>query len=434
MDYEKWLLDEKGIRQDTLNRWGVEITDDAIKYHYPEGIKTRRNTPEGRKFSYEGKASLYRKGMLNKTVFIVEGENDLLRLDQEFFDAGYSDQVSVVGLSGVQGWKREYANDFRDVEKVRIVLDQDEDYKVRGSVDQAFARMATDIGRARVRRIYLPETPSDICDFFKGYSLASFLQISKPSQTTNYNRLDLNAEPPVAEWLLDGLICKGDITLMTGPPNIGKSFITMGLALAVAEGWPTFLGQPLRSHGPVLCIDEENPVDVVYSRLLSMGMTAKGKENLHYYHRQGVRLDLNAEKVLDDALIIKPALITIDAMTRVHSQKEDDAGSINKLFNEAIIPLGRETGAAVIVIHAIGKGDRQGWGKTRGSSDFEYAIDNGIEVSPTVATDDRGQERDALSLSHFKSRRTKKGARFQVFLEQNPVGDISLEVAKDGFE
>lgn len=430
------MLDERGIRGDTLDRWSVETSEESIRFHYANGVKVRRETSEGRKFTYEGKSSLYHlPGRIKPTAFITEGESDTLRLDQELWDAGYSDKVSVLGVSGIGGWKSEYAKAFDGVEKIRIILDNDTDYNVRAQVDKSFSKMVADLGRARSRRIYLPSEVKDVCDFFQGYSFKSFLEIAKPNQRTNYNRLDLNAPAPSYEWLVDGLICKGDVSLLVGPPNVGKSFISMGLALAIAEAQSDFLGQKLRSSGSVLYIDEENPVDVVYHRLLSLGMTAKGKDNIHYYHRQGIRLDRNPEKVLDDALLIKPELIVIDSLTRFHSVDENSSGTINQLFNEAIMPLARETGASVVLLHHTKKGDfGSDFDVIRGSSDIGAAVDNAIRVVPTLATNDHGQEAPAIELRHIKSRRTKRGARFQIFIEEDPVGGISLVTAKDGFD
>lgn len=434
--FEKFL-ESKGIRRETATKWGVEDHGNEAVFVYPEGRKTRGNLDGGgnRSFRYEGRSGLYRlKEPLKATVFICEGESDCLCFFDKLQDNELGHRVSVVGLSGINGWKTEYATLFKDVEQILIVLDNDEDYTVRARVDKAFTQIAGDLGRTRVRRIYLPDGTKDICDFFQNYSFKSFIEIAKPNNRTNYTKLDLHANPPLAEWLVDGLICKGDITLVTGPPNIGKSMVSMGLALAVAEGWPTFLGRKLHQAGPVMCIDEENPLDVVYSRLLGMGMTKQGKDNIHYIHGQGIRLDRNPEKILEDALIIKPVLITIDAMTRVHSKEENDSGAINQLFNEAIIPLGRATGAAVVVIHAVNKGDgTNSFSKIRGSSDFGYAIDNGIEIEPTVATNDFGIDQPALSIKHFKSRRSKRDGTHIVFIDVNPAGDINLMPATTGF-
>ena len=431
------FLESKGISRETADRWGVEDHGNEAHFPYPQGVKIREGlgTPD-RGFKFKGTLSLYYRDPKPKpTIFLCEGESDTLDLDQAIHDNGLGEKVSVVGLPGINTWKKEYISYFKDAKRILIVLDNDEDYTVRARVDKAFTQIAGDLGRTRVRRIYLPDGTKDICDFFQNYSFKSFIEIAKPNNRTNYTKLDLHANPPLAEWLVDGLICKGDITLVTGPPNIGKSMVSMGLALAVAEGWPTFLGRKLHQAGPVMCIDEENPLDVVYSRLLGMGMTKQGKDNIHYIHGQGIRLDRNPEKILEDALIIKPVLITIDAMTRVHGKEENDSGAINQLFNEAIIPLGRATGAAVVVIHAVNKGDgTNSFSKIRGSSDFGYAIDNGIEIEPTVATNDFGIDQPALSIKHFKSRRSKRDDTHIVFIDVNPAGDVTLVPAKDGFE
>lgn len=435
MDYLKWLLDERGIRKDTLDRWGVEVTGDAIKYHYAEGVKTRRQTPEGRKFAYEGKSSLYHlPGPLKPTTFITEGEGDCLKLDQELRDGGFGDKVSVVGLSGVTGWKSEYANQFKGVDKVRVILDNDEDYQVRSTVDKAYSRIAADLGRSRVRRIYLPSTEKDICSFFTGYSLKSFLEIAKPSQTTNYSRLDLNATPPVHPWMVERLICQGDVTLLAGPPGIGKSMVAQALTVAVAEGRSTFLGQKLLVHGPVMYLDKENPQDVIYERLRGFGLTDKGIPLIHYYYRPDALLDRSPEALMDDAILIKPTLIVLDSLTRFHSQDENSAGTMNKLFNDSIIPLSRETGAAVLLLHHTNKMEGGStYQRIRGSGDISAAPDNTLELLPTRATDMSGQEKEAIRIVQGKARRTSKGRLPQFFIESNVVGDVSLEPVPDGF-
>lgn len=214
---------------------------------------------------------------------------------------------------------------------------------------------------------------------------------------------------------------------------MGKSFISMALAIAIAEGKDEFLGEKLFSHGKVLYIDEENPEDVVFHRLSCLGLTSTGVSNIHYYHRQHIRLDRGIDNLLDDALVIQPKLIVIDSLTRVHNQDENNAGAMNGLFNEGIIPLARETGAAVLVLHHTNKSDsNSSYTRTRGSSDIGAAIDTGIDIRPIVVPTAVGKEIEALNLVHYKSRRRTRGSSIKIVIEDTLTGNINVKRLKDG--
>ena len=48
--------------------------------------------------------------------------------------------------------------------------------------------------------------------------------------------------PPARQWILDGWLPAGRVTLFTGKGGAGKSLLTLGLALALAAGEEKWLG------------------------------------------------------------------------------------------------------------------------------------------------------------------------------------------------
>lgn len=68
--------------------------------------------------------------------------------------------------------------------------------------------------------------------------------------------LDAETFPPLA-WAVEGLIPEG-MGLFTGPPKAGKSWATLGLALAVAGGRPAFGKVPTGDPRPVLLLALED--------------------------------------------------------------------------------------------------------------------------------------------------------------------------------
>ncbi len=426
----KEVLDDRGISADTISAWGVNVTDDCIEFKYPHGKKYRTVDASGkRSYNYSGTPSLYYlDAPCTPTVFLLEGETDTLCFHTQLAAQGKLDTCSVYGIPGLNGWKDEYAVLFKEAERVYVILDNDPGYRERDIADQTYRSIRESIGRAKVTRIKLPSPQSkDVCDFFKSYSWETFLALTKPRTSTYFKSLDLSKDPVPAEWLVENWIAKGDLTMMIGASNTGKSFITMGLALAVAQDQHMFLDERLMSNGKVLYIDEENSESEVLRRMTGMGLTSAGQKNIHFYHYQKIRLDKDAERVLDDALLIKPELIVIDSLTRIHSQAEDQSGAMNALFNDGIMPLARETGAAVIVIHHVGKTDsNNSFVRARGSSDLGAVIDNGIDVREIVWPH-KGRDVECLNLVQYKRRNGKKIEQgMKVVIEDTLLGGIEL--------
>jgi RecA-family ATPase len=231
--------------------------------------------------------------------------------------------------------------------------------------------------------------------------------------------LDLTAEPPPVKWLVDGMICHGDIHLLIGEPGIGKSWLTMALALAIAGGSDTFLGRHVSEHGRVLYLDEENPEDLVYSRLTKLGLNEATAKNIRYISNEGVNFAKHGDEIIEEAFDFEPELTIIDSLTRFHNEDENNAGSMAGLFNDAIKPLARQTGSAVVLIHHVNKTDStSSYKRSRGSGDIPASIDSGYDV--------REVDSGVLAIANFKSRRSAQGDTIYISIKDTPDGRVEL--------
>ncbi len=70
---------------------------------------------------------------------------------------------------------------------------------------------------------------------------------------------------PPPRWAVPGLICEG-VTLLTGPPKVGKSWLSLGLAVAIAAGSEA-MGKVRVQQGPVLYLALEDTARRLKSRL-----------------------------------------------------------------------------------------------------------------------------------------------------------------------
>lgn len=379
---------------------------------YPNGEKSRRNPnekdSERPRFSFTKGVtpSLFNISDAAKpVVFLVEGETDTMRLWQELHNEGKADPAGVVGLSGIDTWRRELA-DAVHAKQVFVILDNDADYMVSARVDAVWKEIRMDLGATRARRIILPDGTKDLCEFFDTFELETLRLLAAKAtiRKSRYQPLDLRQTPPEPNWLIEDLISMGDVTLVVGPPGIGKSWFTLGAAVATAENHPTFVGADVKNHGRVLYVDGENPLDVVLARLHKLGLEEDGMSNLRYLWNCGIRLDRDPGNFLDEAIDFDPTLIVLDSLTRLHTQDENNAGAMAELINDSIQPLARSTGAAVLLIHHDNKS-----GQPRGSIDIMASVDAALQAR-SVGEENPG----SFVLTQIKSRRRLNGASLQI--------------------
>jgi hypothetical protein len=424
----EWFLNERGITKDTLREFGVTVrADGAIILPYPNGNKVRLGIPHGeRKFFFDSgvKPGLFHEqDATNKHVFLVEGETDTMRLWQECRVPGeiVGGQPGVVGLSGIDTWQDSFADRFAGADRVYVVLDNDADYNVQARVDNSWRSIRAALG-PKARRIRLPSDVKDVCEYFALYDLETLWMIVSNAVSlpgaSRWKPLDLTSPPPPVKWLVNNLICRGDIHLEMGEPGIGKSWLTMDMCLAVAQGRP-WLGHEVMEAGRVLYVDEENPPDLIFNRLNRLGMTPEDAKNIRYLNNQGILLDKDPDALVDEALEFQPHLIVLDSLTRFHAGDEDKAGSMATLYNTALKPLARETDAAVMLLHHAGKTEaNSSYRRSRGSGEIIANADAGFDV--------RQAGINQLTIAQFKSRRRQAGDLIHVSITDTPEGGVAL--------
>lgn len=391
---------------------------DYLIFPYEHGDKMRRlptlEGPREFKFSAGAKLTLFqdRAAVGTKQMFLVEGETDTMRLHQEV-----GKNATVLGLSGVNAWRPEYSKAFAPAEKVFVLLDNDEDYNVAAVVDKTWKQIRNDIG-PKARRVLLPV--KDVCEFFQMYDLDTFRELCKRSSglSRRFEDLDLTQDVRPVNWLVEDWFARGDVSLLVGDPGLGKSWLTMALAKAVASG-EDWLGLTT-GQGTVMYVDEENPEDIVKQRFQKLGLSGAAAKNIHYLYRPGIWVNKDPDAFLDEALALEPALIVMDSLSRIHSEDENSANSMAKLFRDGIQPLARETGSSVVVIHHTIKGDTtNSFKRARGSGDISAVVDAAIDVSGWNTP-------GRFTMTQYKSRRRLGGDSITVSIVDDPDGFVEL--------
>jgi len=417
-----WFLG-RGISPQTVEDFGIYVANDgAVVFPYGDMAKKRYGIPTGeRSFRWSTGTDpilFNRRDLGKQQVFLVEGETDTMRLRQEI---GENPNVGVVGLPGIETWNSSMADDLNPSDTVLVVLDNDLDYRVSGRVDECYRSIRSALGR-KARRVLLPRGINDVCEFFENHTLDALRLLTSrlPSAgTSRFKTLSLTQEPKPPAWVVQDLICMGDIHILIGEPNIGKSFITMDMATAISGVRDVVLGHVVCQHGRVLYIDEENPEDLVVSRFQRLGLTEEYAKNIRYINNASVRLDRDPDALLDEAIEFEPVLIVLDSLTRLHGQDENASGPMSALFNDGISPLARQTGAAVLVIHHVSKTDStSSFKRARGSSDITAAIDTGFDV---YKADD-----GTLRVKNFKARRAAQANTIYASIMDRSDGSVEV--------
>jgi hypothetical protein len=159
-------------------------------------------------------------------------------------------------------------------------------------------------------------------------------------------------------YVVPGIIVEG-LTLFAGKPKIGKSWLLLHAAIAVAAGEST-LGEIECEQGDVLyCALEDNP-----RRLQSrMRILRPGKPWLPRLHFQTemARLSVGGLDYIRGWLesVEQPRLVVIDTLAMVRAPKGRDQTQYEADYNAVLTlrALAAERGIAIVVIHHLRKMD-----------------------------------------------------------------------------
>lgn len=251
--------------------------------------------------------------------------------------------------------------------------------------------------------------------------------------------------PEPIEWLVEQRVAQGDIHLMAGPSGVGKSWLSLDMAVAVALGvrvWNAFRVPA----GPVVYVDEENTPSEVHRRLhylakawgadpgvLAERLVLLTPNQGFTFREMGLRSEL-----LELVREVGASLVVLDSAIAVSTiADENDSVGVRRFFHECLSPLRQAVGSTVLLLHHVSKAvyakqaTMDDAGLPRGSGDFLAACDSGSLVRPVgggMRLDSikvrRGRPRGALFLDIVDG--AEGGARPVV------VGGLDPEDADEG--
>lgn len=198
------------------------------------------------------------------------------------------------------------------------------------------------------------------------YSVKEYLELPRPDQV----------------WVWEGILPASGAALLYAKQKVGKSFLALGLAAAVADSDVTdYLGQPVKVHGRVLYIQLDTPRALWIKNYLGNVWSSAAQENIYVMDREmddfPMPFDIREPKsynwVLDAVARIKPVMVIIDTFRRVHKGKENDGDEMQAVY-EAIVRLAAP--AAILLLTHEKKAQEQGAeASVRGSTTITASVD-----------------------------------------------------------
>jgi len=237
----------------------------------------------------------------------------------------------------------------------------------------------------------------------------------------------LSTTGPQTQWLVEGLWSDQAVGILGGEPKCCKSFLALDVAVSVASGAACLRQFPVRRSGPVLLFPAEDSLAVVRQRLEGIAAAAQVPFDslpVEVITAPTLRLDAPTDRarLLETLQQLRPRLLILDPLIRLHRVDENDATQIAGLLSY-LRELQRQFALAVMLVHHARKdsqGSRPGQA-LRGSSELHGWGDSNLYMRRrgaqlTLSTEHRA----APGRDHIPLQLTQTGAALALAVVESP--------------
>jgi hypothetical protein len=165
----------------------------------------------------------------------------------------------------------------------------------------------------------------------------------------------LSTAGPQTQWLVEGLWSEQAVGILGGQPKCCKSFLALDVAVSVASGAPCLRQFKVQRTGSVLLFPAEDSLAVVRQRLEGIAAVAQvpfASLPVEVITAASLRLDTPTDRrrLADTVAALRPVLLILDPLIRLHRVDENDATQIATLLS-FLRQLQRDFQLAVLLVH-----------------------------------------------------------------------------------
>jgi len=360
-DARRWYISYLGVQPDVIASLPITFTENEVIFRFPGIDKVKIRTKGERGAIWRGTGHTPDLWPLpgervGEDIVITEGESDCivargLGLEAYAITKGAATGLSTAVLIALRR---------RGARRLVVAMDADSAGRQAASKIVIAARQAglaaidLDLvaeglieplyGHKDLRDAYKQGRGQDIVEAVR--HLLYRADEARPLQPRRLS--DIMTEDTPTDFVIEGLLRAGGTTILIGEPKLGKSQMSLDLALAVSRG-EAFAGLATKK-GRVIYYALEDGEDIVRDRVKSRGLTGLN-EDLYIGTTPPVVEDSTAllEEHID---LFQPTMVIIDtlrAMSVSTGKSENEASFADSIYR--IAKVARERGVAAIIVH-----------------------------------------------------------------------------------
>jgi hypothetical protein len=360
-DARRWYISYLSVQPDVIASLPITFTEDEVIFRFPgiDKVKIRKKGERGAIWRGTGHTpDLWPlpPEKVGEDIVITEGESDCIVARALGLEAYAITKGAATGLSTpvLIALRR------RGARRIVVAMDADSAGRQAASKIVIAARQAglaaidLDLvaeglieplyGHKDLRDAYKQGRGQDIVEAVR--HLLYRADEARPLQPRKLS--DIMTEDTPTDFVIEGLLRAGGTTILIGEPKLGKSQMSLDLALAVSRG-EAFAGLATKK-GRVIYYALEDGEDIVRDRVKSRGLTGLD-EDLYIGTTPPVVEDSTAllEEHID---LFQPSMVIIDtlrAMSVSTGKSENEASFADSIYR--IAKVARDRGVAAIIVH-----------------------------------------------------------------------------------